>query len=172
MKGKAKILAAFALGLLVGVVGMFLFMGINTRKVMAIYADAQLLEMAANASLLRSGQAETLLGRYEDSIPRTVLYFENYHRRFLRGTQAHAALWQVQRFYELSPSLEAPADIKPVLDALPPRPVSSCEIGQRASEERKADQNDNAAEPNAPADAEKPDRTPRDGLHYELTITR
>ena len=92
MKGKAKILTVFVLGVLLGFVGMFVFMGINTRKVMAIYADVRLWEMASNARLLRAGRAESLLDRYDDAIPRSVLYFSKEHRRFLKGNQAHAAL--------------------------------------------------------------------------------
>lgn len=154
VKGKAKIVTAFVLGLLLGLVGMFVLMGMNTRKVMAIYADAQLLEMAANARLLRSGQGETLLRRYDDAIPRNALYFHKHHRGFLKGKQAHAALWQVQRYYESNPSLKTPADIKPILDALPPRPVSSCEIKGEVPVQKKAQEDNETAEQRAGADVE------------------
>ena len=139
-------MTAFVLGLLVGVVGMFLFMGINTQKVMAIHAEAQLFEMADNARLLRGGRGEMLLNRYDDVIPNTVLSFNQYHRRFLKGTQAHAALWQVQRYYESNPSLKLPSDIKPILEALPPRPVSSCETRCEVPVQKKAQENNDTVE--------------------------
>jgi len=153
MKGKAEVLVAFVLGLLLGIVGMFRFMGTNTQRVMAINAEAQLHKTAANARLLRTGQGETLLNHYDEAIPKDALAFHKEHRRLLKGQRAHAALWQVQRYYETSPSARIPADIRPVLGALPPRPVSRCEIRQKAPVQKETHEGDEPAEQEPGAEA-------------------
>ena len=117
-----RILAAFGLGLLLGLVGMFLFMGINTKRVMAVYAEAQLLEMAVTACTLRAGMHDDLLERHDRQLPRMALQFSRVHREHLKGNQAHAALWLIQRYYDLNPSVPVPADLVPILDSLPPDP--------------------------------------------------
>ncbi len=138
MNGKAKILTIFVLGLLLGTAGTFLFMGINIRKVMAIHADAQLFEMAVNARSLRAGSGEVLLDRYDDAIPSSAISFHNYHRTYLKGDHANAALWQVQRYYESNPSLKTSPEIESILAALPPRPLTVCEVNQEELTHTKA----------------------------------
>ena len=139
VKSTTMIVIGFVVGLLVGAVATFVFMGINTRKVMAIYADAQLQEMAVNAHLLRSGKSETLLRHYDDAIPAQVIQLADYHRRFL--SHPNATLWTVQMYYESNPSVAIPARIQAILDSLPPRPPSSSELGRegRGEENSEAD---------------------------------
>ncbi len=131
VKGKAKVLTAFVVGLLLGTAGMFLFMGVNMGKVMAIHADAQLFEVAVNARLLRAGSSEVLLDGYDYAIPRKAIRFHNDHRTYLKGERANEALWQVQRYYESNPSLKPPPELKSILAALPPRSLTACEVEQK-----------------------------------------
>ncbi len=154
MKSKAMIVIGFILGLLVGAVATFVFMGINTRKVMAIYADAQLLEMAVNADLIRAGKGDKLLERYDVAIPRNAAQFADYHWKYLRGNQKHAALWAVQRYYEDNPSVAVPPELQPILGSLPPRPRSSCGLRREDAAESKAEANADTGETAAPGEQE------------------
>jgi len=131
MKAKLKIGLVFVGALFLGAIAMAIFMGINTQRVMAIYADAQLQEMAINAHLIRAGKTAGLLERYDVAIPHNTVQFAACHRRYAQG---NAALWAVERYYESNPSVPVPAEIVPILDALPPGPPTSCELKQRADE--------------------------------------
>lgn len=132
MRKKIRIAGVFAVGLLVGLligwVTMFVFMGINTKKVMAIYADSALLEMAVNARQIRAGQADALLDRLDRATPLMVVQFDKVDRKFSKSS---GALWQVQRYYSENPSLSVPDQVKRILDSLPPDPYRS--IGKEES---------------------------------------
>ena len=122
VKGKAKILGAFVLGLLLGTVGMFLFMGISSKRLMAVYTDGALLEMAQTANALRNGRDDDLLKRYDAAIPQMAVHFDRLFRKYLKGNEAHETLWVIQRYYDRNPSVPVPADLEPILDSLPPDP--------------------------------------------------
>lgn len=144
MSSKVKIAMAFAVGLLSGGVAASVMMGISYRKVIAIYADAQLLEMAVNANLLRAGQGERLLARYDRVIPQNALQFANCHQKYLQGKQRHVALWEVQKYYQSNPSVAMPREIEPILGSLPPRPPSSCAIERLTPAGKGAEEADSA----------------------------
>jgi hypothetical protein len=125
VKSKAVIVGASVVGLLVGAVAAFVFMGVNTRKVMALFASAQLQEMAVNAHLIRTGRAAQLLERYDAAIPQNAVQFDVHHRKYV---PSNMALWSVQMYYERNPSVPVPSEIKPIFDSLPPRPPSACDV--------------------------------------------
>ena len=152
MKIKAMIVIGFILGLFVGAVATLVLMGINTRKVMAIYADSQLLEMAVNANLLRAGKGADLLERYDVAIPRSAAQFADCHRKYLEGNQRHSALWQVQRYYENNTSVAVPRELQPILGSLPPRPLSSCELERKDAAGTNAEPNADTGESTAPGE--------------------
>jgi hypothetical protein len=128
MKTRIKLVVSFTVGLLVGLAIMFVLMGVNARKLMAYYASAQLGEMAMNARQLRAGQMEDVLKRYDLSLPTMTVLFENEHGKFLNDQQKTGALWAVQRYYSDNPSLIVPDNAKAILDSLPPRPPTACEL--------------------------------------------
>jgi hypothetical protein len=133
MKTKIRLTVSFIVGLLLGLGIMCVLMGINARRIMAHYASVQLGEMAMNARQLRSGQVEAILKRYDESLPTTVMLFEKEHAKFLDDNQRIGTLWAVQRYYSDNPSLSIPEDTKAILDSLPPRPLTKCELDATSS---------------------------------------
>ncbi|HAU36849.1 MAG TPA: hypothetical protein DCX07_03940 [Phycisphaerales bacterium] len=127
MKNKIKLTLALLIGAVLGGVGMFLYGGVATKKIMALYAQAVLTETAVDARQLRKDRADEVLKRKEVALPEMIRTFEKYHRCDLPAEQGNGALWAVQRYYAENPGISAPSDIKVILDALPPRPLTQCE---------------------------------------------
>lgn len=128
MSGKAKTVAALVLGSLIGGVLSFFVMGYQTRKIMAIYAEAALFGAAIDARQLAAGQSHAVLQRKNDAMPNLALRFEREHARYLPQNQRVAALWEVQRCYSENPSPGLPSEVKAILDGLPARPPTRCEL--------------------------------------------
>ena len=105
-----------------------MIVGQQVRKIMALDATAALMEMAIDARQLSANKADAMLQRKIAALPDLVVIFDQHHARHLPEDQRIAALWGVQRFYEENPSVKLPARAKAILDALPPRPPTSCEL--------------------------------------------
>jgi thiol-disulfide isomerase/thioredoxin len=127
VKTKAMVAVGFVVGLLVGAVAACIFMGINTRKVMAVFGEARLMEMVSNAALLRQGRGADLLEAYDVAIPSYAVDFAQSDRAYVQGDRRNLALWWVQRYYESNPSAAVPPELQAILDSLPPRPLSAGE---------------------------------------------
>ena len=119
-------LAALVVGMLLGGVGVFILMGLATRRVMAIYANAALIETATDVRQLRAGQLNKVLERKEAALPGMVMCFEHEHARYMPQEQRLGVLWAVQACYSENPSLNPPPEVKAILDGLPPRPPRCC----------------------------------------------
>ena len=72
--------------------------------------------------------------RYDKAIPHLILNFDKFYSKGLSEEQINTPLWGFQRYYSDNPSIEIPSEIKPILDALTPRPLTSCEV--KALEEK------------------------------------
>lgn len=112
--------------LAVSVAGLVL-MARQTRWIMAFLAEGQLGEMAMNARQIRIGQSEAVLKRLDEAIPLMALQFEREHSKYVSPDERIGVLWAVQRYYKDSPAMQPPPELKAILDALPPRPLTSCE---------------------------------------------
>jgi len=132
---RGKTAAILVLGVLIGGVATFVFMGYQTRRVMAIYAEAALLEAATDARLLAGGKSQAVLDRKDAAMGNMVLGFAAQHARYLRQDRKVAALWVVQRYYDECPSSGPSPEAKAILDALPPRPPTSCQFKSRKPEQ-------------------------------------
>ena len=134
MKKKLLLLTIFIMGTLAGFVSCFLLLGFKEYSVMSHWTSMRLTEMALDVRELRAGRVDGVLERYDRAIPSLILNFDKFYSKTLSEEQINIPLWGFQRYYSDNPSLEIPAEIKPILDALPPRPLTSCEI--KALEEK------------------------------------
>ena len=128
MKKKLLLLALFITGTLTGFVSCFLLLGLKEYSIMSHWASMRLTEVAIDVRELRAGRVDDVLERYDRAIPSLILNFDKFYSKTLSEEQINSTLWGFQRYYSDNPSLEVPTEIKPILDALPPRPLTSCEI--------------------------------------------
>ena len=149
MKKILKALLLVMLGLIIG----FVLGSLNSYRAISWMASNALFDMANDVHQLQQGRSDSVLERKRSALPGLVQQFESNFRKFLSEKQGNSTLWAVSRCYEGQES-GAPASIKHILDALPPRPprpLTSCEIKRRAAKE----QNNNTEEPDGPADMNK-----------------
>lgn len=92
-----------------------------------LYNNA-LIDIAVDAQQLSQGKAEDVLKRKVMSIPSTTQsYYGHFYKYMPNDNSRYAGLWQVQKYYQISGE-PIPAQIKPILESLPKRPLTSCEI--------------------------------------------
>ena len=77
-------------------------------------------------SHLKSGKGEELLRTLEEHLPQWAAVIPSVIQNPQR---ANEVLWEVQRYYE-EYEVAVPATLQPLLDVLPPRPPTSCEINR------------------------------------------
>lgn len=95
---------------------------------MSPFYNNALLEIAIDAQQLSRGESEEVLKRKTLSIPSLAqAYYGHYYKFMPNNNSRYESLWQVQKYYEISGDV-TPEQIKPILDSLPPRPLTSCEI--------------------------------------------
>lgn len=128
MKRKFLLFAIFIVGTFIGFVSCFLLLGSKGYSALSHFTSLRLMEMAVDVRELRAGQADRILERYDEAIPQLILQFDKFYTKGLPQEQINSTLWAFQRYYSDNSSLEIPAEIKPILEALPPRPLTSCEI--------------------------------------------
>ena len=145
MKRMLKILSFVVVGCIIG----FVLGSLNSFRAISYFTSMALTEMAIDVHQLQQGHSDSVLERKRRALPIIVQQLESSHRNFLSQKQWNGTLWAVSRCYEDQES-GPPASIKHLLDALPTRPLTSCEIKRRASEEKKTEENDSTAEPGEP----------------------
>ncbi|HOC67528.1 MAG: hypothetical protein BWX80_00453 [Candidatus Hydrogenedentes bacterium ADurb.Bin101] len=75
---------------------------------------------------LKGGKGDELMKTIEERLPQWAATIPDS----IQDTQrANEVLWQVQRYYE-NYGVEIPEVLRPVLEALPPSPPTSCETKQ------------------------------------------
>ena len=142
-KGKLKAVGLLAVGFLTGAI---LVGGLVAWRYFQMFKEQYYTGILSNANtalMIRAAQEEELLRNLETNIRQCVAAADS-----LWGNDEDrlSAFWLVQRYYERF-DLSVPKDIKPILDRLPPRPLTSCERHQQQEE---AEQQQ--AEQTAPAD--------------------
>ena len=130
MKKILKVLPWVVVGCVIG----FILGSINSYRAISNFSSITLMEMAVDVHQLQQGQSDSVLKRKRDALPVLVQQLDSFHRRSLSEGQWNSTLWAVSRCYANQES-GPPAGIRPLLDALPPRPLTSCEIRRRATEE-------------------------------------
>lgn len=110
-----------------GLTGVVLTSISFSRLVASFYNDA-LLEIAIDARQLSQDKAEEVLKRKVMAMPSlTQAYYNHFYKFMPHDNSRYASLWQVKRYYETSGD-DIPAEIKPILESLPERPLTSCEL--------------------------------------------
>ena len=126
---KVKFLIIFAVVFIAGGISGVILTSIQFHRVIVspFYSTA-LLEIVVDAEQLSQGKTEHVLKRKVMAIPSlTQAYYSHYYKFMPNDNSRYACLWRVQRYYEISGD-DIPANIKPILDSLPERPLKSCEL--------------------------------------------
>jgi hypothetical protein len=134
--GKLKVIAIFGIGFLAGAI---LIGGLAVRRYSVMFRNlyySQILEVTNTAYMIRAGREEELVKNAEAGIRQGVavaysLWGDNKARL--------GSFWYAQRYYHQF-GIDVPADIQPILNNLPSRPLTSCE--KRKIQEEKTEPND------------------------------
>ena len=117
MNSKAKVLAIFTTGLLVGALAMFLVMGRMNQRQFAEHYATSVIEQAALGTELRAHRQDEVAKRIEASLPSYVLAIHQ-NEWLQRAPRSKSALRGVKDFYEIN-SLPVPENISGILNNLP-----------------------------------------------------
>lgn len=134
--GKLKVIAIFGIGFLAGTI---LVGGLVVWRYSIMFRDqyySQILEVTNTAYMIRAGREEELVKNAEINIRQCVaaadsLWGDNKARL--------GSFWYAKRYYERF-GIEVPANLRPIFNNLPPRPLTSCEA--RKIQEQESEPND------------------------------
>ncbi len=119
-------LVCLVVGGIVGASVMYLALSRPYNDMLESRHAIMALDQVNVLSHLKSGKGEELMITLEEKLPEWAASIPSIIRNPQR---ANEVLWQVQRYYEKY-GVEIPEALRPVLDALPPRPPTFCEIKQ------------------------------------------
>jgi len=125
---KIKLFLSVLAGFVLGVVAMWFVVKQTTVKVFANQYLVSVMDQANVALHIRAGKQMTLLTNIETALPSYVLAVDEGFRGHAGSTNA---LWMVKAYYERN-EIAIPPEIKGILDALPDKPPTSCQIRLRA----------------------------------------
>jgi hypothetical protein len=143
MAGTKKIFKSIVLFLAGFIAGSVLVRGFLVWNYSRLFVHSYYTSIANSAyvvTMIRANRQEELIKNTEESMVRGVemtdKHFRNYPDRLW-------AFWWVQSYYEKF-KLPVPETIKPILDKLPKRPLTSCELKQirEPNKIENAEQND------------------------------
>ena len=155
MKWTKRLLIVIVL-LAVGFFAGVIVISIQWHKIMSRFAAGVAAEIAIDARLLHSGNADVMLDRKTQAIPSLVQQLHSAHRRYLTESQYNHALWSVARFYE-DTKTEVPSSIRPIMESLPPPPKTSCELRSDSTDPQNDQENAQASPAAHPSkDADEP----------------
>ena len=125
---KIKIILAAVGGLIVGVVAMWFLVARTTGEVFADQYLVSVMDQANVALHIRADRQSELLTNIEARLPSYALAID---QEFREHPASISALWMIKAYYERS-HLEIPSEIRGIMDSLPPKPPTSCQIRLRA----------------------------------------
>jgi hypothetical protein len=125
---KFKISLSVLAGFAFGVAAMWFVVKQTTVKVFANQYLIGVMDQANVALYIRAGKQMELLTNIEARLPSYVLAVDNGFRGNPGSTNA---LWMVKAYYDRN-AIAIPPEIKGILDSLPPKPPTSCQIRLRA----------------------------------------
>lgn len=125
---KTKILLSVLVGFVLGVAAMWFVVQQTTMKVFANQYIIGVMDQANVALHIRAGKQMQLLTNINASLPGYVLAVDEGFRGHAGSTNA---LWMVKAYYERS-EIVIPPEIRGILDSLPPKPPTACQIRLRA----------------------------------------
>jgi hypothetical protein len=125
---KLKLSIAALAGLIVGLVAMWFLVARTTGRVFGNQYLVGVMDQANVALHIRAGRQMQLLTNIEASLPSYVLAVDQEFRGYPGSTNA---LWMVKAYYERN-QITIPSEIRGILDSLPPKPPTACQIRLRA----------------------------------------
>src|SRR5258708_2874312 len=125
---KTKIFFSVLAGFVLGVVAMWILVKQTTAKVFANQYLVGVMDQANVALHIRAGKQMELLANIEAALPSYVLAVDEGFRGHVGSTNA---LWMVKAYYERN-KIVIPQEIKGIMDSLPPKPPTACQIRLRA----------------------------------------
>lgn len=125
---KIKLFLSVLAGFVLGVLAMWFVVKQTTVKVFANQYLVSVMDQANVALHIRAGKQMTLLTNIEAALPSYVLAVDEGFKGHVGSTNA---LWMVKAYYERN-EIVIPPEIKGILDALPDKPPTSCQIRLRA----------------------------------------
>ena len=125
---KLKIFFSILAGFVLGVVAMWILVKQTTVKVFANQYLVGVMDQANVALHIRAGKQMELLTNIEAALPSYVLAVDEGFRGHAGSTNA---LWMVKAYYERN-KIVIPPEIKGIMDSLPPKPPTACQIRLRA----------------------------------------
>ena len=125
---RIKIFISILAGLVLGVGAMWFVVKQTTVKVFENQYLVSVMDQANVALHIRAGKQMALLSNIEAALPSYVLAVDEGFRGHADSTNA---LWMVKAYYERNEIL-IPPEIKGILDSLPLKPPTSCQIRLRA----------------------------------------
>lgn len=154
MKKLVKTILILAVGFVAGAAAAGFMSYQGGMRLLAHFYMTGLIEQATDIHQLQGGRAEAVLERKRRALPGNTEEFVTRYGGLVSKQAYKETLWSVSRVYE-SPDVEAPDSIKPILDALPPRPLTSCE--RRAKKEAETED-----PPEEPAEEAPSEQTPQE----------
>lgn len=130
-KGKLKTIGLIAIGFLMGSVLAGGLMAWNYSRIFKQQYYNGILSNANTAYMIRADAQEELLKNIEGNIQQCLVSAD---LRWRNDKNRLDAFWYVQRYYEKY-KLPIPANIKSILDALPPHPRQECRLHQKEAVE-------------------------------------
>ena len=125
---KIKILFAAFVGLVVGAVAAWMLAAHITGRVFTNQYLTSVMDQANVALHVRAGKQIELVTAIETRLPEYVMQVDKNFRRDAGSTNA---LWMIKAYYERN-KIAIPSEIKGILDSLPPKPPTACQIRLRA----------------------------------------
>ncbi len=141
-----KPIGTFCLGF---VVGGILVGGLIAWRYSSLFRDqyySNILEVTNTAYMIRAGREAELVNNAEANIQQCIasansIWGDNEARL--------GSFWYAQRYYQEF-NLDVPAELQPIFESLPPRPLTSCERNkslQKKIEPNKAENIDEKGQP-------------------------
>ena len=118
MRSKAKIIAVFVGGLLIGALATFIIAGKANQRLWARCVANGVMEQAFIATELRTHRQDDLQQRAEANLPPAVLAIHQ-HKELQSVPESQTALHAVRDFYEMN-SVPVPKEIASILNSLAP----------------------------------------------------
>lgn len=123
-KGIFKSVGIFVLGFLIGAILVGILMGRNFNTFFRDQYYTQILEATNNAYMIRKGNQDELLKLLESSISQCLVSANSI---WGKNKERLSSFWYAQRYYQTF-DINMPAEIRPILNSLPPRPPTTCEL--------------------------------------------
>jgi hypothetical protein len=117
-------------GTIIGSSTSFLLVRNTAQRVFESQYKTQCLDKVNMLRQLKSGKATTLADDMEQRLPD---WAAGVPVMLSSAQSVNDVLWQVQRYYEES-AVAVPDKLRPLLDRLPPRPLTSCEKAEKGSQ--------------------------------------